>query len=265
MANTHPANLGDVLKHLFLCEALDAKPHMYLESHAGAFSYDLATVPDPGPGGIWDFADMAGADSTLGESTYARIAVPLAGTPESPGTYLGSVGLAHEVLMPTTMFVLAEKNEDTAAALEDALAERSGSPHVMTYPFDGQDVVANMAGPGALVLIDPFDVHAESEIGLSSIEAFCRSVKKGAATYLWYPLVEQDEGTPWISEVLGAAGIWPLQLEIRYPEKCAGLWGCGIIANGVTPNTYFRITALWSSLTRELLATGTEYSFFTMG
>ncbi len=265
MANTHPANLGDVLKHLFICEALDAKPVTYLESHAGAFSYDLAAVADPGPGGIWDFADMVGADQALRESTYARIAVPLAGTPAVPGTYLGSIGLAHEVLAPETTIIAAEKNHVTATALEAALTRVARSAQVMADPFDGQDVVANMAGSGDLVLIDPFDVHAKSEMGLSSIEAFCRAVQNGATTYLWYPLAEEDEGGPWIAEVLGPLGIQPFQLEIRYPEKCAGLWGCGIIASQISPTTYARSAALWSSLRRELLATGTEYEFHTTG
>ena len=265
MANTHPANLGDVLKHLMLCEALAAGPQMYIESHAGAYSYDLADVADPGPGGIWDFARMAAADPVLADSAYARIALSQAGTSDNPGTYLGSVALADELLAPGASITAAETNRSTADALNDALA-RSGRPiQVMGQPFEGQDVVARTAGPGTLALIDPFDVHETSALGTSSIDAFCSAAQQGAATYLWYPLIEPEQGTPWVQEVLVPAGIQPLQLEIRYPEKAAGLWGCGLIAIGIPPKAYLRSVDLWSSLRQGLVATGAEYEFSTMG
>ena len=265
MANTHPANLGDVLKHLVLCEALAATPNTYIESHAGAYSYDLGTVADPGLGGIWDFAQVAAADPVLAESAYARIALPLAGTVENPGTYLGSVGLAHELLPLDAAITAAEANPDTADALGTALGASGRHVQIMGPPFEGQDVVARTAGPGTLVLIDPFDVHEKSLMGTSSIDAFCRAAQQGAATYLWYPLVEPDQGTPWVHEVLAPAGIQPVQLEIRYPEKAAGLWGCGLVAAQIQPKAYLRTVGLWSSLRHGLRITGARYEFHTMG
>lgn len=265
MANTHPANLGDVFKHLFLCEALAAQPRAYIESHAGAYSYDLADVADPGPGGIWDFADMAADDPVLGDSVYAQVALPLAGTRESPGTYLGSVGLADAILEPATRITAAETNESTADDLRWALSESPRAVSVMTQPLEGQDVVARMADAFTLALLDPFDVHEASLLDTSSVDAFLSAAQQGAATYLWYPLVDPDEGTPWVQEVLWKAGVQPFQLEIRYPEKAAGLWGCGLLGCGVRPGTYRRTSALWSAFRQSLLTAGADYEFLTRG
>ena len=265
MANTHPANLGDVFKHLFLCEALQSQPVAYIDSHAGALQYELADVPDPGAGGIWDFAQMAAADDVLGDSLYARIALPRAGTPDDPGTYLGSVGLADLILAPTTSIIAVDTNDGTADELEAAFTSSARTVQVMRAPVEGQDAVANRTEPGFLALIDPFDVQEESRRGLSSVGAFRDAALRGATTFMWYPLVERDEDTPWVAGVLGNAGIQPLQLEIRYPEKAAGLWGCGLVAVGVAPQAYLRSVDLWASLRRGLASMGREYEFFTLG
>lgn len=265
MANTHPANLGDVFKHLFLCEALAAQPKAYIESHAGAYSYDLADVADPGPGGIWDFAEMAATDPVLGDSVYARAALPLLGTRDTPGTYLGSVGLADAILEPACQITAAETNASTAEDLRWAVVESPRTVNVLTDPLEGQDVVARMADAFSLALIDPFDVREESRLGTSSVAAFLSAAQSGATAYLWYPLTDPGEGTPWVQDVLWASGVQPFQLEIRYPEKAAGLWGCGLLGCGIRPMTYGRNSALWSAFRQALLATGVEYEFFTTG
>ena len=265
MANTHPGNLGDVLKHLLLCEALESQPFRYIDSHAGAYSYDLADAPDPGTGGVWDFATMAAADPVLADSAYSRHAVPRAGSRQSPGTYLGSVALADELLESSTTMVVGETNPATITALEQAFAASARNVLILGHPLEGQDVAAQMAGGPDLVLIDPFDVHEQSLMGRSSVDAFCEAAKKGAATYLWYPLTAPDEEASWVRDTLAPAGIQPFQLEIRYPQKAAGLWGCGLVAAQIPPKAYLRSVDLWASLTRGLLATGVEYNFVTSG
>lgn len=265
MANTHPANLGDVLKHIVLCEALQAQPATYIDSHAGAFSYDLADVPGPGPGGIWEFAEMARTEPDLAGSAYAGIVFPTAGSPQSPGTYPGSVMLADHLLPPNATIVAAETNPATAAMLSSALQRTSRRFELPGDLGEGQDVVASMAGPDSLVLIDPFDVHERSSRGLSSLDAFSRAAQRGASTLLWYPLVDPDEGTEWVPEVLGAAGLQPLQLEIRYPEKTAGLWGCGLVAAHVGTEVRARVAVIWSALRRALASGGASYNFRRVG
>lgn len=265
MANTHPANLGDVLKHIVLCEALQAQPATYIDSHAGAFSYDLADAPGPGPGGIWEFGEMARTQPDLAGSAYAGIVLPMAGTPQSPGTYPGSLMLADHLLPPNATIVAAETNPGTAAMLSSALQRTSRRFELPGDPLEGQDVVSSMAGPDSLVLIDPFDVHERSSRGLSSLDAFCQAAQRGVSTFLWYPLVDPDEGTEWVPEVLGAAGLQPLQLEIRYPEKAAGLWGCGLVAVHVEPNVHAGIAAMWATLQEALVARSPGYEFFMGG
>ena len=94
MANTYAANFGDVVKHAVLCEViLRERPQRYLESHGGRLVYDLAALT-PGPGGVWDFLDVASGHDTLNRSIYAELIRRQAGTRLLPGKYPGSIALA---------------------------------------------------------------------------------------------------------------------------------------------------------------------------
>ena len=208
---------------------------------------------------------MARIDPDLAGSAYAGIVLPLVGTPQSPGTYPGSVMLAEHLLPPEAMIIAFETNPATAAALRSALRRTARRFKLLADPHEGQDVVASMAGPDSLVLIDPFEVLERSSRGLSSLDAFCQAVERGESALLWYPLVDPDEGTGWVPEVLGAAGVQPLQLEICCAKKAAGLWGCGLVAAHVAPEVHARIAAIWSALRRALVAGEADYSFRPVG
>ncbi len=85
VANTYAANFGDVVKHAVLCEVVvRERPPRYLESHGGRLVYDLSGL-EPGPGGVWDFLEVASDHDDLNGSTYAELLRREAGTRHDPG------------------------------------------------------------------------------------------------------------------------------------------------------------------------------------
>ena len=232
MANTHPANIGDVVKHLVLCEALATQPRRYIESHAGAYSYDLATVADPGPGGIWDFAHAANASRDLQNSAYARIALPLAGTREKPGLYLGSVALAARLLERGTPIVAAETNTRTAERLRREAARAPQGQAITVVESDGLDLVVAEARAGDLVLIDPFDADAKSRGGLTSFDAFTHAAATGATVVLWHALTPSATDQQGRGATVSRDGA-DLRIEVHLGREAAGLQAFRLLASNL--------------------------------
>ena len=112
----------------------------------------------------------------MASSTYGRLIAATAGRREHPGTYLGSIALA-DVILPEGVEVVAfELVEASAANLRGGLAGRGRPAQVVVA--DGLTGVCELASPGDLVLLDPFDVHARGE-ELTSAEAFAGLASRG--------------------------------------------------------------------------------------
>jgi 23S rRNA A2030 N6-methylase RlmJ len=244
MANKYPANIGDVFKHLLLCSILEqSPPDRYFESHGGRSEYDLDGV-NCGAGGIWDFLEAAGSGSALAASSYFRIEQPIVGARNKPGTYLGSIGLAHAMLRADCEIHVAEIVDASADALEDIFSTygRPGSVHRR----DGHDMVLEHAQPGDLVMLDPFDVQGvleQSEHKMSSAATFAALANGGVAVILWYAVTERCPRLLWpqdLAEQLEGP-VW--RAEMRTTADAAGLIGCGFLGANLTPHA--EATASW--------------------
>ena len=245
VANTHPANLGDVAKHLILCAAIEAvAPARYFESHGGRATYDLAGI-HTGTGGIWDFLLAAPQSSPLGDGTYACLERASAGTRQSPGTYLGSTALADALLPGGSSIHVAEINPESAGDLETYLVTRGRQGFV--HSGDGVDFVCNSAQSGDMVLLDPFDVTGEtSPEGRTSATAFSELANRGVTTFLWYAITERHWRLDWPDDLATATERLLWRMEMRLPEASAGLLGCGMLAANIRGGTESVIT--WVAL-----------------
>ena len=254
MANTHPANLGDVAKHLILCAAIEAvAPARYFESHGGRATYDLAGV-DTGMGGIWDFLSAAPQSSPLGDGTYACLERASAGTRQSPGTYLGSTALADALLPGASSIHVAEINSESAGDLETYFVTRGRQGFV--HPGDGVDFVCNSAQAGDMVLLDPFDVTGEtSPEGRTSATAFSELANRSVATFLWYAITERHWRLDWPDDLATAATCPVWRAEMRMPEASAGLLGCGMLAANIGGGVESEITWVALQLAQALAPT----------
>jgi 23S rRNA A2030 N6-methylase RlmJ len=256
VANTHPANLGDVLKHLVLCELLMQRPARYLESHGGRYIYDL-TDENPGTGGVWDLQTIVQQSPAVGRTAYAMVALENAGTPQWPGTYLGSLALADRLLPLSTPVIAAEIKPATRRELERAPWRRSPDRVELSAGIEGQELVAREARSGDLVLIDPFELEERSAGGLSSYDAFDVAVERGATTLLWYPITQPPDAPfePFDEEAYGRRPrVNPINFTLYYRAKAAGLWGCGVVIDNLADVARKRTSDLLSDFFDGVLA-----------
>lgn len=259
MANKYPANLGDVLKHLILCETFAEMPERYLESHAGAPRYPLATVK-PGPGGIWDFREMCSRVEPMRESQYAQLLGDLPGSPDKPGTYLGSVSLALGGLPSTVPLRVADIDSHTANRLRAELPPERCS----VLEQDGLSMVRDESRVGDLVLIDPFKMSADNagEAPLSPAEAFVRAAAAGARVLLWYPIHMPHQNLTWMPRGWPSGVSLPSRYEVRRTNTQAGLAGCGVLMTGMSRTTEERVMEITSSFGSALTARWPKHRFF---
>lgn len=226
MANTYAANFGDVVKHAVLCEVIALeRPQRYLESHGGRLVYDLAELT-PGPGGVWDFLEVAPDHDTLNGSIYAELIRHEVGNRHHPGKYPGSIALAARQLPPASDVAAFELVPTSATELADGLAAMGRSATVEVS--DGLTGVCERARPGELVLLDPFHVHDRGD-DYSSVEAFAVLAARGVSTILWYAIYDPAESDHWITDSIPSsvpAG-WSARLVGDHTE--GGLAGCGFL------------------------------------
>ena len=261
MANTHPANLGDVLKHLALCEAFSDQPERYQESHAGAPSYSLEGEKT-GPGGIWDFIEMCRGSSLLRDSQYAHLQGSLPGTRDAPGTYLGSVGLAAAGLPASVPLRVAELDAGTAGLLRKALP----APRCCVIEGDGLSMIESDTRPGDLVLIDPFKMSRDtrSDAALDPVTAFICAATTGARTLLWYPIHRPRQALAWMPQAWPRDTALPTRIEIRRTNTQAGLAGCGLLIAGLSEEAEERICSITAAFGSALVNRWPKHRFFSM-
>jgi 23S rRNA A2030 N6-methylase RlmJ len=227
MSNTYAANFGDVVKHAVLCEVVVClRPSRYLESHGGRMVYDLAELT-PGPGGVWDFLEVAADHDILDSSTYAELIRRDAGTRRDPGKYPGSIALAAERLPADSEIVAYELVQASANELADGLAAMGRSAIVEVA--DGLTGVCERAHPGDLVLLDPFHVHDRGNT-YSSLEAFTVLATRGVSTMLWYAIYDPSDSDELVAESIPRTVPAGWSARLIGDDSQGGLAGCGFVS-----------------------------------
>jgi len=249
VANTYAANFGDVVKHAVLCELIICeRPRRYLESHGGRLSYGLADVV-PGPGGVWDFLEVASDHDVLNCSAYAEALRREAGTPNNPGRYPGSIALAAQLLPAESDVVAFELVAASATELSEGLAAMRRPATVEVA--DGLTGVCELARPGDLVLLDPFHVHERGN-AFSSAEAFSVLATRGVSTILWYAIYDPSESDEWIADTIPStiARGWSARLVGASSE--GGLAGCGFLTAHLSAESETAAGSIVEALARAL-------------
>jgi 23S rRNA (adenine2030-N6)-methyltransferase len=266
----HAGNFADVFKHALLVQLARAlrrkeKGFLYLDTHAGRGSYDLAAAargdtlvrkpewPD-GIGRLWEKPDLPAAladyvalvrdfDRDNGNATV------------EPRFYPGSPRLVQRLARPQDRLALCEKQPGECAALraEFALAHRA-----TVQEMDGYVALRAMLPPPerrALVLIDP---PFESQDEFAQIATALRDGLRrlpGGMFAVWYPLTERARVDDFFAELLALKLPPTLALELAIAGEGSGLKmrGCGLVV--VNPPWQFdREVKKFLPMLAELLA-----------
>jgi len=208
----HAGNFADVLKHTVLVAVLDylgrkAKPLFYIDTHAGAGSYDLGSEFAQkkreyltGIGRLWDVAEAPAA-------VYRYLdCVRLANAGGALKCYPGSPAIARALLDGTDRLILFERHGNEAEALRRWAV---GDRRLTVREEDGFAGCIGLLPPPsrrALLLIDPaYEIKSDYEQVVKTLAAAHRRFATGVYM-LWYPVVERARVERMV-EAIKATGI----------------------------------------------------------
>jgi len=242
----HAGNFADVMKHAVLVQLVRAlqkkeKGFLFLDTHAGRGSYDLAAAargdslarkpewPD-GVGRLWAAAELR---PELDEyATVLRQFDHDRGNRDAlPRFYPGSPWIARLLARTQDRLALCEKQPEECAALAE---EFQFSPRTSVQEMDGYVALRAMLPPPerrALVLIDaPFEDQDEfARIGAALRTGLARL--PGGVFAVWYPLTERARVDAFFAELraLQPPATLLLELAVAGEQSALKMRGCGLV------------------------------------
>jgi len=242
----HAGNFADVMKHAVLVPLVRAlqkkeKGFLYLDTHAGRGSYDLAVAATgdtharvlewpEGVGRLWNrpAGELPGgvADYIALVREYDRRESNA--TPE-PRFYPGSPALVNLIARPQERLVLCERQPAECAALREKFQFTGGA---QVREADGYATVRAVLPPlekRALVLIDPpFEAQDEWAQIVATLKDGLKRLPGGVFA-VWYPLTERAKVDLFFAELRGLVLPPTLAVELVVNPPAAKMVGCGVL------------------------------------
>jgi len=242
----HAGNFADVWKHALLLPLIRGlqrkeKGFLFLDTHAGRGSYDLAaaahgeslerTPEHPEGIGRLETAKDLNGDLAAYLALVRQFDRSRGNFGQSLRFYPGSPWLAQLSLRPQDRLALCELHPQEHDAL---IAEFASERRVSVHALDGYKAVRAMLPPlekRALVLIDPpFEEKDEfTQIVSAMVDGLRRSP---AATFaVWYPLTERARADAFLDDVLRQAfpPCFTAELTIAGEFSPLKMRGCGLL------------------------------------
>ncbi len=231
----HAGNHADVLKHTVLTALLARlvakdRPLRYIDTHAGAGSYDLHARAaqrnrehEGGIGKVWDAGDAPPA-----VARWLELARRFNGG-GALKRYPGSPWFALELLRPIDDLFLFELHPAEHRSLKRAIDDR----RVRVLREDGLTSSIGLVPPPskrALVMIDPsYELRDEHRAVIGALEKMHKRFATGVVA-IWYPVIERRSVERY-ERALRATGIDSIatyELTIAREKPRSGLVGSGM-------------------------------------
>lgn len=254
----HAGNFADVMKHALLVplvRALQQKPKgfLYLDSHAGRGSYDLAAAaqgdslarkpewPD-GIGRLWNQSPVpAVLEDYVG--LVRQFDRDRGNGQAEPRYYPGSPWLMRLLARPQDRLALCELHPEEFVQLAEGF---QFSPRTTVQRMDGYGALRAMLPPPerrGLVLIDPpYEVQDEFARIVGALREGLARLPAGVMA-VWYPLTERARVDAFFAALmpLRLPPTLALELAIAGDDAALKLRGCGLVV--INPPWQFEQTA----------------------
>lgn len=236
----HAGNFADAVKHSLLAmllEALDRKPApwAYLDTHAGAGAYDLASEQarrtgeaQGGIGKLWAARGRLPAASERLCRIVADLNPDLAAG-ELPRVYPGSPRVAAALARPDDRLFLAELHPQEAYLLR---GEMQGVAGAAVHERDGYEMLKALTPPKqrrGLVHIDPpYEKADEFESAAAALKTAHARWPTGLYA-LWYPIKDDSARRRFLRNVENSRIRKVLLTELTLPAQPEALYGTGML------------------------------------
>lgn len=276
MPYQHYGNIGDIWKHLPLCEILAIeRPRIYVETNAAHATYRLEGTPcqQYGVGHVY----RRGAESdVMAESRYFKLLREVNANAPLPHTYLGSPALAMQVLQDVAERFIFFDIEAPALASDASYARNLGLHErvetVLGDSISGAYRLLDDLSREAFIHIDPYTIFDPNAEGLTYFDVFLKAAQRGLKAMLWYGYftsTEQRAIHERFSQALSAeadidpgklygADVW---LDVIQPDAIVvnpGIVGCGVLTANLSP-ALRDVVAAQSDALVDLYANGVTF------
>ena len=267
MPYRHYGNIGDIWKHLPLCEILVREPpRVYIEANTAGALYALEGTSRQRYG----VYTIYGADEPeIAQSAYLAQLRQLNKGGVEPRVYPGSPALALRLLgAGAARFVFFDLEP---AALEAVRADAAALGLAERVELRCEDSIQGVhdlldgLGPDSFITIDPYLLLEPNGAGMSYLDVFLAAARRGIPALAWYGYMTAQEqrelrerirlGAAALDLVQGgrslfAAEIWLAGMGEAGVRANPGIAGCGILTANLTVGTQVRLVRLADALCR---------------
>ena len=236
MPYNHAGEIGDVWKHLPLCDILlIEKPLRYHETNSAYSGYNLALKPQV-KYGILKLLEIN--NEIFMNSEYFKV---LKRNGIDSLRYTGSPGLAMEVLSDKAQYVFHDIEREALNDVEAYAYNRGLKNKIKTFFGDSIRAFKNdnyLINENDFIFLDPYTPFDANEIGFSFFDTFLKAIKSKSKTLLWYGY-ESINGQQRIMDCLKHLAIenrieiwsfdaWLKNMDAHGCEINPGVPGCGL-------------------------------------
>lgn len=268
MGYTHYGRIGDIWKHLPLCNFLvNEKPRWYIETNSARPCYPLTRSTERDYG-IYTILDNASESDVIMNSVFYKTLTNHGGKGAIPREYLGSPGLAMNVLRDNAeKYIFCDIEEEPLDAIRDYAVRIGLSNRVRTYKNDSIktiDFLRNNLSPSDFIHIDPYSISEKNAEEKTFFDTFLDSVAGGMKSMLWYGFDtngQRRELVNWMKAKAKSSFIRPgnkvIAIElylssIRENEVIVnpGVVGCGIAIGNLSQRSIHEFDGLADELVK---------------
>ena len=277
MPYRHFGEIGDVWKHLPLCEILTlTHPGAYVETNAAFASYALTESPARRYGVLTTYR-RASRPPVVDGSAYLQLLRDLNRHAPVPQTYLGSPGLAMHLLnRGCRRFVFFDVEPEPLRDIGAAARVLGLAGRVETRCEDsrrGALRLLDRVGPETLLHVDPYELFEPGEGGAPAyLDVVAEAARRSIPCVAWYgyfPLSAQADARRRIRTFIAAnpdAGAVSFEVFMSAigddePQIDPGIVGCGVLLVNLPES----VRAVVASLAAGLVAVYAEDVTFAGG
>lgn len=263
MPYNHSGEIGDVWKHLPLCDLLNIeKPKRYFETNSAFAKYELKSSPTTDYG-IFHLLKFQESE-LLQESAYLQLL-------ESNGfeenhIYLGSPGLAIMLLSGTAeQFYFHDIEPEPLQQITRFAMDKNLRDKVKVVQGDSISSFLHgdyRFGSEDFIHIDPYEPFAQNEAGEMFFDIFLKAYISGAKVLFWYGYDNLAQKSAIVDAFESAADkykigrlatydVWQKCMTLDGCDQNPGVPGCGVAAANVSESSY-EITEKYLRMVGEL-------------
>lgn len=257
MPYNHAGEIGDVWKHLPLCEILTIeKPKRYHESNSAYSGYTITRNPRTDYGIFHLMEDKALKDSIYFEN--------LRKNGIETGYYTGSPGLSMDILLDKSNYYFHDIERDAFNDVILGARNRGLDSCVKTFCGDSIQALMNkeyILDKNDFVFLDPYTPFDKNAEGHNYFDVLEKAISAGSMTLLWYGYNIIEEKLA-ISDYLRKISIkldnkiWSFDvwLKCMTDRDCKinpGVPGCGLACANVSKESVFRLETNMNIISRH--------------